>query len=95
MVFGERIRELREKNGLLQRQLAYALQIDTPMFSKIERGERKAKREQVVTLARLLHTNANELITLWLSDQVFELIKNESTAAEILKSTAKQIKHRK
>lgn len=95
MVFGERIRELREKNGLLQRELAYALQIDTPMFSKIERGERKAKREQVVLLASLLHTSADELTILWLSDQVFELVKNESTAAEILKSVAKQIKRGK
>ena len=44
MHFGERIKELRESQGLLQRQLAAKLEIDTPMFSKIERGERKAKR---------------------------------------------------
>jgi transcriptional regulator with XRE-family HTH domain len=30
---------------LSQRQLATNLEIDTPMFSKIERDERKAKRE--------------------------------------------------
>ncbi|MBX2913239.1 MAG: helix-turn-helix transcriptional regulator, partial [Cyclobacteriaceae bacterium] len=41
MHFGERIRELRESQGLLQRQLAANLEIDTPMFSKIERGDRK------------------------------------------------------
>lgn len=52
MFFGERIRELRESQGLLQRQLAANLEIDTPMFSKIERGERKAKREQVLINCR-------------------------------------------
>jgi len=45
MNFGERIKELRESKDLLQRQLAATLEIDTPMFSKIERGERRAKRE--------------------------------------------------
>jgi transcriptional regulator with XRE-family HTH domain len=55
MQFGVKIRELRESQGLLQRQLAASLEIDTPMFSKIERGERKAKREQIEQLASLLH----------------------------------------
>ena len=54
MFLGKRIKELREEKQLLQRQLAAELEIDTPMFSKIERGERKAKREQVIELARLL-----------------------------------------
>jgi len=50
MNFGERIKELRESKDLLQRQLAATLEIDTPMFSKIERDERRAKREQVVAI---------------------------------------------
>lgn len=48
MLFGDKIKELREEQGLLQRQLAASLEIDTPMFSKIERGDRRAKREQVI-----------------------------------------------
>ena len=51
MLFGKKIRELRDENGVLQRQLAALLEIDTPMFSKIERGDRRAKREQVKKLA--------------------------------------------
>ena len=64
MVFSERLKELREQKGLLQRQLASALEIDTPMYSRIERGERKAKREQVILLAKLLETDERELIQL-------------------------------
>ena len=41
MNFGEHIKQLREQNQLLQRQLANALDMDTAMLSKIERGERK------------------------------------------------------
>ena len=46
MLFGKKIKELREEHGMVQRKLAAALDIDTPMYSKIERGERKAKRSQ-------------------------------------------------
>ena len=61
MLFGNRIKELREGQGLLQRQLAVALGVDVPMFSKIERGDRRAKREPVVILAQQLNANEDEL----------------------------------
>lgn len=84
MYLGKRIRELREEKSLLQRQLAAELEIDTPMYSKIERGERRAKREQVIKLAKLFQVAENELLTLWLASQVSELIKNEETALKAL-----------
>ena len=80
MFLGKRIKELREGKGLVQRQLAAALEIDTPMYSKIERGERRAKREQVLKLANMLETDKDELLTLWLAGQVYELIKDEDVA---------------
>lgn len=42
MLFADKLKELREGKQLLQRQLASALETDTPMYSRIERGERKA-----------------------------------------------------
>lgn len=94
MQFGERIRELRESKELLQRQLAASLEIDTPMFSKIERGERRAKREQVLLLAKLLDTNVNDLLTLWLADQVYDLVKDEEMAAQALKVAEEEVKYK-
>ena len=85
MFLGKRIKELREEKGLVQRQLAAELEIDTPMYSKIERGERKAKREQVLKLAEMLNTDKDELLTLWLAGQVYELVKNEKIAKVALK----------
>jgi len=93
MNFGIRIKELRENQGLLQRQLAASLEIDTPMFSKIERGERRAKREQVVKLAELLQTDENELLTVWLADQVYEIVKDEETASGALKVAESTLKY--
>lgn len=92
MHFGERIKELRESQGLLQRQLAANLEIDTPMFSKIERGERKAKREQVEQLAELLHADKPSLFSIWLADQILDLIKNEPQANEAIEIVKKELK---
>ena len=92
MQFGERIKELRESQGLLQRQLAASLEIDTPMFSKIERGDRRAKREQVLKLAQLLNTNKEELLTIWLAEQIFQLVENEAQALQALKIAESDIK---
>lgn len=39
MLLGQKIKELRDTHGVLQRQLASLLEIDTPMFSKIERRQ--------------------------------------------------------
>ena len=78
MLFGNKIRELRDKQGLLQRQLAAALEIDTPMFSKIGRGDRMAKREQVIKLAELLHQDENEMLKLWLADKVIDAVETEN-----------------
>ena len=53
MLFADKIRSLREEKKMLQRELAAALSVDTPMYSRIERGERPIKREQIKILADL------------------------------------------
>lgn len=85
MSFGTRIKELRETKKILQRELAAKLEIDTPMYSKIERGERRAKREHVLLLADLLNSSQEELLSIWLADQIYDLIKEEKSALKSLK----------
>ena len=77
MLFGKKIRELRDEQGVLQRQLAALLEIDTPMFSKIERGDRRAKREHVIKLAEYLHQDEKEMLTLWLADKFIDAVEGE------------------
>lgn len=92
MNLGDKIKELRESQGLLQRQLAALLEIDTPMFSKIERGERKAKREQVLILAKYLGSQEDDLLTLWLADQVLEIINNEACGLKALHAAQEEVR---
>ena len=77
MLLGNKIKSLRDEQGILQRQIAAYLEIDTPMFSKIERGDRRAKRSQVPKLAEYFHVDEKELLTLWLADRILDAIEGE------------------
>ena len=77
MLFANKIKQLREEKQLFQRQLAEVLEIDTPMYCKIERGSRPIKRTQVVALAKFLSIDETELLTLWLTDKVLEVLEDE------------------
>jgi transcriptional regulator with XRE-family HTH domain len=89
MKFIERIRQLREERQLPQRKLAATLDIDTATYCKIEKGERRAKVEQVVVIADLLQTDKEELLALWLADQVAEVVENEQKVVDKALSIAK------
>ncbi len=92
--FGDKIKQLREANHLLQRQVASELEIDTPMLSKIERGDRKAKKEQVLLFAKLYNAEKEVLLTLWLADQVYDLVKDEEMATDALRVAESQFKYK-
>ncbi|WP_409446047.1 helix-turn-helix domain-containing protein [Mariniflexile rhizosphaerae] len=79
----------------MEEQVSADLEIDTPMFSKIERGERRAKREQVQKIAALLKVDTQELLTLWLTDQILEVVADEDQALQALKIAIKDIKTNK
>ena len=77
MIFGKKIKELREEHGMVQQKLAAALDIDTPIYSKIERGERNAKRSHIPIMAKLLEIEEKELLTIWLADKVLDIVDGE------------------
>lgn len=81
MLLAEKIRQLREDSGQLQRRVASALDIDSGLYSKIERGERPAKREHVISLAEIFHADEKELLTLWLADKIKEITEPEKDIA--------------
>ncbi|MBR1804391.1 MAG: helix-turn-helix domain-containing protein [Muribaculaceae bacterium] len=81
MLFSEHIRLRRKELGIKQRALADAIGVDVPMYSRYEHGERHPKREQVVKLARLLKTDANELVALWLAEEAMNAIGHDKMSA--------------
>ncbi len=89
MLLGNKIKSLRDEQGILQRQVAAYLEIDTPMFSKIERGDRRAKRSQVIQMATYFKVDEKEMLTLWLADKVLDALEGEDELKLIAIETAK------
>ena len=89
MLLGNKIRSLRDEQGILQRQVAAYLEIDTPMFSKIERGDRRAKRSQVIQMAIYFKVDEKEMLTLWLADKILKDLDGEDELKLTAIETAK------
>jgi transcriptional regulator with XRE-family HTH domain len=91
MTFGEYIREIREEKQLLLREVASQMNIDTALLSKIERGTRKARKEQVEALAKALKQDKSELLKFWMADKIVFMLKDEKNSTEILKIAEQNI----
>jgi transcriptional regulator with XRE-family HTH domain len=88
---GQILRELRETRGLLLRQVAAALEIDTALLSKFERDERTPNKDQVISFARYYNANTDELLLAWLSDKIAGDVQHEDLAIEALKAAEKKL----
>ena len=89
MTFTERIKQLREKRQLSHRKVAEALDIDGTAFYKIERDERKDKREQLYIIALLFNVYIDEILSLWLYYQVAAVVENDKTISNKMFDIAK------
>jgi transcriptional regulator with XRE-family HTH domain len=91
MLFAERIKTTREDLNIPQKVIAEAIGIDVPMYSRIERGERPAKREQVIGIAKQLGIDEKELINLWLAEKVLNIVSEEEDANIVLNIVSNNI----
>ena len=82
MLFSNKIKQLRIESGKRQKDLADAIGVDVPAYSRYEHGERRPKREQVLKLARFLKTDPNELVAMWLADEAYSHIAHDKMAKQ-------------
>ena len=90
-LFGTKIKQLREQNKLFQKHIAARLDIDTPMLSKIERGLRFAKREQIPLFAEMFKTTEDDLVVYWLADKMFHIGKDETVIKKAVQVLLKNL----
>ena len=91
-MLSEKLKELREAKGLVQRQVAYELEVDTAYISKMENNEKPISRNYLKKLSQLFNVPEDELLTLWLADKVYDLVKDEEVALKAMKLTEQNIK---
>ena len=90
---GELLRKKREEKGLLLRQVAAKLDIDTAILSKIERSERKASKLQIIKLAEILDLKEEDLIVQYLSEKILYEIQDEKLGQKALKVAEQRMKY--
>ena len=62
MTFGERLRELREDNDLVQKEIANFLGIDQRVYSNYEIGKREIPTHFVIRLADFYKTSTDYIL---------------------------------
>ena len=86
---GQELRKIRESKKILLRQVASYLEIDTAMISKVERGERRLNRQQVIKIAEFYNVKQENLLTLWVCDKVLDVVENEPYARKGMQKALK------
>jgi transcriptional regulator with XRE-family HTH domain len=72
-LFGQRVRELREKRAISQEKLAQASGLTTSFVSTVERGQKTPSLTSVLKIALGLKVNAGELMTGFTFDVIRKL----------------------
>ena len=93
-MLGERLKELREAKGYVQRQVAALLEVDTAYVSKMERNEKPVSRSHLKKLSELFDVSEADLMPLWLADKVLQVVDDEHCAPDALTLALKELKSR-
>lgn len=90
---GQKIRAKRESLGLLLRQVAFYLDIDQAILSKIERNERKPTKDNIIKLAEVLKLDKDDLLIQFISERIAYEIVDEECANKALKLAEQKVKY--
>jgi transcriptional regulator with XRE-family HTH domain len=83
-MIGVRIKELRTKLGISQRELGAYIELDAAFISKVEKDEKPIKREHLKKLSEVLKVDEEELQKLWLANKIYKVVADEKLAKEAL-----------
>lgn len=76
-MLGQKLRELREAKGLVQRQIAAELEVDTAYISKVENEGKPMSKDHLKKLSKFYKIPINELELIWKADKILNLIQND------------------
>ncbi|MBL7773915.1 MAG: hypothetical protein JNM95_13705 [Chitinophagaceae bacterium] len=83
---------LKEQLEVYLEKLAPFLEMEIAQLSKIKKGIRQLKREQIPIISEILKASADELMTLWLADQIYAVVKDEKLALQALTVNEDEVK---
>jgi len=80
--FGLKLREVRKAHGMTMKDLATAINIDQALISKYENDKRFPPEDHVNLMAKRFPDDGDRLITQWISDKIYNVMKKYPTYAE-------------
>src|SRR5690606_27960700 len=89
---GDKLRQLRDENNLMQREVGAVIEVDGAFISKVENNEKPINRKHLATLSKFFKVQEDELQTLWLADKIYNMTQSEPTALESLNIVINRIK---
>lgn len=92
---GINLRNLRNEKQVPLRVVAAFLEIDAAVLSKMERGIIIPSKVQVLKFAQYFSIDSNVLLKDWLSDKVYNEIKDEDLGLEALKVCEERMRYGK
>jgi transcriptional regulator with XRE-family HTH domain len=90
-MLGEKLKELRESKGLLQRQVAAELNVDTAYISKMENNDKPVSKNHLKALAKTYSLPESELVPYWLGEKIIQILENDLQSIAALKLVLKSI----
>ncbi|MEY2921746.1 MAG: hypothetical protein RL108_355 [Bacteroidota bacterium] len=90
---GDKLRQLRDKKNLMQREVGAVIEVDGAFISKVENNEKPINRRHLATLSKFFKVNENELQTLWLADKIRHIIRDENLGKQAIKIVYNDIKN--
>ena len=86
--FGKRVKELRQRAGLTQQQLAERILVSKASISNYELYERNPSPEILIKLARVFHVSTDYLLGVEEKIQVLDVSDLTDEDVEVLEQTA-------
>jgi hypothetical protein len=90
---GQKIRETREKQNILLKQVVNHIEVETALIIKAEKKDRNLNRVQVVNFANFFNSSEEKYISIWLCDKLIETFDNVTLATQGIKKALPKIKN--
>lgn len=79
---GTQIREVRNGHGITMKYLAQSVSIDQALISKYENDRRYPSEEHMLAIAKFFDKEGNALMTTWISEKIYSVVKKYPSYAE-------------
>lgn len=90
-MLGEKLKEIRESQGVAQKEIASLLGVDSAYVSKMEKNGKPVNKQKIKLLAEFYNISESTLLPYWLAQKVLELVNHEKYAPDALKIALKEI----